>query len=244
MSVLSWIIIHLIELTGGRASDIAGDHQLSYFGMLGEVFTNVVYLTRCLNILFVILMVISFIIINYIMIKKKLYKNRKVLALFISFVLSAIYIILLSAKTYTHYILRMEVIFVVIFYIFLFMCFAFAYVLKNYKKSFIIFPVLVLVMVFDIHTVDRTFRESNYANLTVKQNKVINERIVEQIKNADGKPGTVIYIPYFDHPINWPIPLEYVERIPKALYKHGVIDEYTELKFEINKDYYKDILGE
>ena len=241
--IILWIIAHIFELTGGRATSLAANQKQGYFTNLGQVFSKMKVLFLSLNTFFIIISVLCIIVGCIIIIKNKLFKNNKFKIILISFILTTIYIILLCAKVNPFYIRKPEVIFEIVFYIFLFMCFVMAYILKKYKYTFIVFPLLIIVMIFDIPYIHRTFKDSNCINITSSQNRRINERIIKQIVDNQYKPGTVIYIPYFDKDNNnWPIPLKYAERIPKALYNHGVIKEDTVFKFEISKEYYQDIL--
>lgn len=238
-----WFILHLVELTGGRAKDLASVSENGYFNAVGQVIRNSKITFDRVGLLFIILFVLSLLVGNYFIFKNKLYKNKKVMTLISSFIISTIYIVLVSGKVGTYYLTRPEVFFVIVFYIFMFMCFVIAYLLKNYKKTFILFPIFVLIVVFELHVRDCSYVDSNYASITFDQNMKINERIIEQIVANEGQEGAVIYIPYFEHEINWPIPLKDVDRIPYALYKHGIIKKYTKFDFQISKEYYEDILG-
>ena len=241
--VIIWIIVQILEYFGGRADFLMSNQEFKFFATDKSVMIytlkNLFSLNRFFLGMFLIIMVIG----NIIFFKKKYYQNRKVFTIFISFILSFIYIMLLCYKASPWYMIRPEVTFVIVFYIFLIMSFVACYLLKKYNKVAIVLPILLFIMVFEIYTPRTTYAESNLLNLdTITCNK-ISERIIKQIIDANGKEDTIIYIPYFKEDKNWPITTYDSYNYVMALNKHGIISQYTNFKYEINEEYYEDILG-
>ena len=238
-----WVIVQILELTGGRAAYLISNQEHNFITTYKEVINYTLRDLISFNFLFSIILFTSFIVGNIIFFKRKLYHNRKVFSILISFILCSIYITLLCAKSSSWYMIRMEVIFVMIFYIFLCISLILSYLIKKYNKIMIFLPILIFIMLFEIYTERNTFRESNLNNFNLSTCNNITTKIIDQIIEADGKEDTIIYIPYFDEEKNWPITAYDSYNYVMALNKHGIIDKYANYKYVISEEYYEDILG-
>ncbi len=239
--LLAWLIAQIFEIQGGRANSLSSD--ASFISMLSNSFKELISVFNLLNKSFKRILLTSSIIGLIILFKEKLYKNRIFINSIFSILLTVIYLLLLCSKTGAWYIKRPDVLFGILFYIFILISFTLAYILKKYEKIALILPILVFLVYFEINTPLSTFKESNVKNISPEDCININKEIISQIIDASTDQSKIIYIPKFSSKDNWPIAKYGFQRIIDSLYEYGTIKNSFKGNFEISETYYKEKLG-
>ncbi len=237
--ISAWFISLIFELSGGRAQY---PYNGNYLSALIEAITNIKTVMTTFNrsvIMLLIGIVIIFIISLIINIKKKnenenLKKVFAILILSIFFIFA--YFILISAKVNPSYVTGAEYIYGLwaYFLVLVFMCFG--YLINKYPQVAVILPFLVVFFFIDYNCSLRTFKESNTSNIDPIICKKIDEDLVFQIKEAEKKRLSKVYlhVPQSRTDDNWPHTTYFGDRISNTLYKHGITKK--KLNIEIVPD--------
>ena len=98
-------------------------------------------------------------------------------------------------------------------------------------------------MFFNINTSTRTFRESNTLKMSPEDCYLINDIIINQIKEHVDKGETemTLYLPKFDSSDNWPYATYGLDRIKNSLYKHEIIKNDITINYVFSNELYQDI---
>lgn len=233
--ILLWGVSLLFEFFGGRAR--RGSNPFDLVGTLKSLYSVVVRM----NGLFVLILLIAVLILTFLLISNRKDKSLKPFIQIVFFcafgvVFTLLFNIILCAKVDINYIHRSEILICVFFYVFLLIS---AIICKILKHNFvrIILPLLIVVVCSFVFTSSRTFMESNTEGFTSEKCKQIDEYLIEQIVKADenGLKEIQLHVPVFEDQENWPITEYGAKRIPKALYKHHIVQN------EIEVVYYPDI---
>ena len=238
--LISWVLVQLFEIGGGRAKSLESNN--SFFILFKNSVSEFIKVFNQFNGAFTIILIVSLVIGIYLLFKNKLYKILNVKNSLLALFLSIVYLLLLCSKAGTWYITRPDVLIGIFFYLFILICLVFAYLIKKYNELFILLPTILFILLFEINTSTKTFKEPNVLNIDHQNVIYINEKIVSQIKDASVGKTKVIYIPKFTSNDNWPIANYGTNWIVESLYKHGVINNIPEVVFEINEDYFKEIM--
>lgn len=233
--MLLWLGSLLFEFFGGRAG--RGDNSFDLAGTLKSLSTALFRL----NGVFAVILLFALIILIILFIRKRKEKTMKpffqiVLFCIFGILFTLLFNILLCAKVNINYIHRSEILICVFFYVFLLIS---VIICKIVNRDFvkIILPLFIVVVCSFIFTSSRTFKESNTEGLTSEKCKQIDEYLIEQIiqVDKDGLREVELHVPVFDNQENWPITEYGAKRIPKALYKHHIVQN------DIEVVYYPDI---
>lgn len=240
--IIGWVISAFFEINGGRAHSLKDD---DYWSNVKETIKGLWIKAFTVNKVFAVFSVLV-IIMGCIYILKRKEQEREqiknVLQILMGMILSAVYLILLSAKSVNWYIQRADVLFGFIFWIFFLDIYMLIVVGKNIEKIQIIYPLLLFLMIFDLHSGARTFAPSNVSQIDSNLCKEIDDEIIEQIILADkqGKTQMQLHIPKTQGD-NWPFGQYARNRFAYSLYAHGIISRPIETEMiqdeEINKKY-------
>jgi hypothetical protein len=239
--LFAWLLVQLFELKGGRASSL--NSNLGFIVMFKNSIKDLIGVYGLLNKTFIKISLFTLTAGIFIIFKKRLYKDKIFINSICSMLITVLYLLLVCSKAGSWYISRPDVLISILTYIFVFICFVLSYILKKYKRLFIIVPTLLFILYFEINTSDTTFRESNILNLPYEDCIKINNEIINQIKEASYNDLNIIYIPKFDSNDNWPIAFYGHQWIIESLNKHGVIKNKFIGNFEISKSYYGKVMG-
>lgn len=239
--IVGWIISAFFEINGGRAGSL---NTNSYSENIKETVKFLLIKIDTVNKMFAFFSVLVIVIGGVIIIKKESEKCQIKFAgkILIAIILSAVYLIMLSAKSVNWYIQRADVLFGLMFWIFFLDIYMLITLSKNYERTKIIYPLLLFLMIFDLHSGARTFAPSNVSQIDSDLCKKIDDEIIEQIKLADkqGKTEMQLHIPKTQGD-NWPFGQYASNRFAYSLYAHGIISRPIETEMiqdeEINKKY-------
>lgn len=241
-----WFISLLFEANGGRA------HLIGYSTLdlpIHETLTFLNNLFKQISKHFFIIAIVSVLsaFITYKINKTKIeidyfYKNTTIKCL-LSFIITLIYIILVSAKANPSYINRADVSFSFLFYLFIIIFISLTYIFQKYYKAIIFLPIFCFIIATIAFNTDKHFRESNSRNIPSSKCIIIDNLFIQQIVNADseGKNKIELDVPKGDNIDNWPHPYSMGSSISKTLYVHGLISRNMIITVKpnenINKSY-------
>lgn len=236
--LLAWFISAIFELSGGRAGSAAGGSLPSSLRYALVSLFQILF--RCNRIFWVCVAVICIgSLVRFFWARKKSPQPPKFLLSFFLCLIAAaaqsIYTLLLCAAVAPSYIFRSEYLFAPFFFYLLLVCLGFGYLLNQFPRLSSVLPLILLLLVSQVNTRGKTFREPNMSNYSGKVCAEISRGILNQILEADqqGLEEMTLYLPlYVSDPEtmdNWPYSLVLVPRISAALYEHGLITYPIEL---------------
>jgi len=224
----AWIVSAIYELSGGRAENLKDD------SFINNVKQTILYLKQMVGKANRFLVLISAIFVLggiFCFIKKKWndYEKKNVCINIMCTILSVIFLILLSAKSQSDYIMRGDVLLGVSFFAFIILMININIIIREYKITLVIFPLLIVIAFFEIHSGPRTFAESNVSGIDSIICKNIDEDIIEQIMQAvnEGQEKMELHIPKTPGD-NWPFGTYGANRFSYSLYEHGIISRPIE----------------
>lgn len=207
-----WVAIQCLEAFGGRAASLSED--VAFSTLLQE--TLQALLTLPINGSFVAMCIVAAILFVIVILVNHLDKKRKniyklkggfYLTLFFSGMFCFVYAFLVAAKATPQYIARADVIFSAFFYLMILGLSCTAYIVRCLPRTILLFPVLMLLMVFSTYTGGNTFKEVNIANLAPEKSYAITKDIINQIQEAndDAKSTVDLHVPVSLAKDNWPL---------------------------------------
>lgn len=235
--ILFWLFVNLLELMGARST------YLAETGEGGNVVTNIIDVVKTLmqwqiNILFLGITLLTAIYgITYSYRRRILPKQVHILLMDIFITL--IYIILVTSKVQTDYILRADIIFAAVFPLLLLVMISLIKASEEYKIITTATPLLILIVFSHINRSEPTFRDLKFDdNCTVEKLRRINNDIITQVIKADltnTSDSVYVTVPFVkDDGLNWPYLILYnngYNSISRTLYKHGVTQHLKPGKF-------------
>lgn len=226
-----WLIAQIFEAKGGRANSLSSSQ--SFANNFLESFKQLMHMLLSLNRLFLLMFGILFIFLVVEIIIKKYYKKDEFKILLISSILTTIYLMLLTSACGLEYISRSDAMYAILFYMLFVLCTSVILVMKRFKFTVYLIPLLLFILVFFINTSSKTFAESNYFGMPYNDVVKIDNILINQIKEvADNNEKGIIYIPEFGEEGNWPLPKEGIIKVENALYKHGIIKNIVDIDVE------------
>ena len=240
--LMFWFVSHIFEVNGGRAK---GARLLSIWDSVGMVIRYLVELCGKMNCSFVLtcFVIVIAAFLTWIVHKKKNDCEKINLNFFLGVllcsILSGIYLILLCAGSVMLYITRPDAILGMIFFAFMFICGALVYVINSFKKIYVVMPLLITILFFQVNTSYRVFKDSYYKDLDASTCIAIDNDIIEQIIQADkaGLEEMNLYLPSFAENVdNWPLALYANDRFTKTLHKHGLISRRIEVTIVLDEE--------
>ena len=237
--ILLWFIIQLIEVNGRRATSYGHMDRplLQEVELTFNYFLSISYNIKF--IFFIIFTIIGTIGIYFVSEKKQLALIGKTpFVLLCSLVLSTTYLILLSSRVVSTYILRGDVIFAYVFFFLLSIAFCICYLGVKVKYFKIAIPVLIVCALFELYSHNNVFKDIQFeygmnAQSCINLDKYIIKRVCEA--DAQNKDTVIIQVPKFNDDDNWPLSLELSKSVGTTLYKHNITRRNITTLYEISE---------
>ncbi len=212
-----WISSLLFETTGGRSEGKESDFLTS----LLDSFKNVGTWLGSFNLFFLIILCAVFVL--WIIMAKNKNPDTTVKYL-LAFVLTTLYIVLLSAVVNSTYVSRVDVIIAADFWLLLMFMLALCELSAVIRSADLILGGLVVISVVSTALVINTYQESNYINLPYRKCEALADDIIAQFKEAEqnGETEFDLIVPKFSTENNWPYNLAQSDDFSKAMYRHGI----------------------
>ena len=147
-------------------------------------------------------------------------------------ILSSIYLVLLCSSSVVYYIVRPDAILGMVFFGYMLIFGALAYILNRFNKVYLLIPLLIVILFFDLNRGGRTFKNSYYKDLDAQTCIAIDNDIIEQMMTADkaGLDKVDLHLPVFpESDDNWPLTTYGNERFSHSLYRYGLISREMEV---------------
>lgn len=237
--IVIWLISLLFEANGGRATQIG--HSILDLPIL-QTLTALGNLLKQVSKAFVVILIVGVFaaLVIYVKTKSKTISDDiyKIITLksLLCLLISLVYVILISAKASPGYIGNTHVAFSFLFYLFLILFIAVAYIFKKYPRAVIVLPLICFIVTIQTLNTDKHFRESNMRNIASYKCVLVDNYLIEQIVEADknGKKEMVLIVPKGNNRNNWPHPNYMGGNISRTLYAHGIISQ--DMKITIQPD--------
>ena len=184
-------------------------------------------------------MVLSFVMLCCLYKQKKLMEEKshgKIFAFSLwGMVITCVYTVLVGAKAGAGYIYRDDVLFGMLFYIFLILFYIAITILKEYPQTKAILPIFMFVILFGLFDV-KQYKAITMGDVNPARAAEIDNYLIEQIQRAEAerKKEMVLIVPKGDNRDNWPHPNYMGRNICKTLKAHGLI--HTDIKIKIQPD--------
>ena len=218
-----WLSSLFFETTGGRSEGKESD----FLASLLDSFKNVGTWLGSFNLIFLIILCAVFVL----WIIKVKNKNTDVTVKYLlAFVLTTLYIVLLSTVVNSTYVSRVDVNIAADFWLLLMFMLALCKLSAIIRGSDLILGGLVIVSVISTALVINTYQESNYINLPYQKCEALADDIIAQFKEAEqnGLEEFDLIVPKFSTENNWPYNIAQSDDFSKAMYRHGIT------KYKIN----------
>lgn len=231
--IFLWLTVQLFEVNGNRASYSTSENSL-----ITNIWITIKILAhKRLNHVFIggsILLLISSMAIRIRTSNKKLdYLRSHNQILLLAGILSALYLILLSAKVGPEYINRPGVIYSFLIFFLLLVLNSICYLCSQVRWFKIMLPLLTFITLFEINTSEKTFLDVQYeSNLNVQSCIRTSQHIVREAYYGAlrGEDEILIDVPKFEEQKNWPLSVKHSCFLGRTLNKHGItnrpIDTY------------------
>lgn len=237
--ILIWFIVQLIEVNGRRATSYGHFDRplLQEVELTFNYFLSIHYNIKF--ILFIIFITIGAIGIYFLYEKKRLALIDKTpFVLFCSLILSTTYLILLSSRVVSTYILRGDVIFAFAFFFLLSIVFCICYLSVKLKYFTIAIPVLIVFALFELNNPNNVFKDIQFeyglnAQSCLQLDKYVINRVCEA--DAQGKDSVFIQVPRFNDDDNWPLSIDLSKSVGTTLYKHNITRRNITTLYEITE---------
>lgn len=246
--VLFWLVAVILEATGGRANNAvsaAADGSMALIPAIGTAAATLGKRLVGSSLLFRLMLAACMVCgAAGILIRPDKAENSRFLhaggAALISGLLSAVFIIVLSAAANPDYAGRPQVIFPIVFSVFLLMILAIAFVIRRVPKTALLLPIALLFVFSMINTRFLTFADSNPlfidGKLAVKIENDIYGKITEAAKA--GETEVTVQVPKSWDPVaNWPHNANIGNPIAQFFLKYGIIDHEIMVTTEPSDEY-------
>lgn len=216
--ILIWFLSIIIELTGGNSDR----GETNFPANFPKSLLNFVSWPNRFSILFVLF--VLFTVFNWIK-NINANKNASLIKYILAFGLDSLYVVVLSSFVDSNYILRMDVMFSVFFWLLLIIMLLLIQAMTVSKKSGLILVSVTIIFIIATLYFSNTFKEINYCNLSYEQCENLVDDIICQFKTAEANGATEIdvYVPEFDTPDNWPFGIYSASHFEKVMYRHHII---------------------
>lgn len=213
-----WACSLMIETTGGRSEGKTD----SFIVSLKYAFSNIFGWIGRFNLGFIIFAVAA-ILIWVILVEDK--RRANIFKYIFAFVLTVIYIVLLSSVVNSSYTERIDVMLAVNFWLMLILVFLLIEAMNFYKNGIRVLAVLSALSIIVTAYVSNTYKEINYVNIPYEQCEALVDNIIEQFKTAEKNGDTEIdlKVPAFDTEDNWPFGTYSASHFTKTMYRHRII---------------------
>lgn len=231
----AWLVSAIFELSGGRAAATSSSSLLKRVMNAFYLLRDVLY---CCNRTFWICVAVICVIAVILFLRAKgkgqeeAAFSRPFLAYLVAGAALTVYMMVLCAMVWYGYVYRAEYLFPLFFYGFLLVMLALGYILSKKPRLLVVLPLALLLLVSQINTYGKTFRESTTFQLDPAVCADISRDILNQYLAADAEGLTemTLYIPmYVADPQtqdNWPYSVVLLDRISRTLHEHGMISRH------------------
>lgn len=241
--ILFWICINLMELMGPRSAYLADT------GIKANTFTQIASVLQTMsqwriNLLFVVISGAAA-IYGIFYCYKNINATKKVALLILASGLSAIYIVLVTSKVQSDYILRTDIAFSVVFPLLLLVMGSIVKASHHYSQVTIALPFILVLILSNINRSEPTFRDLRFNDeCTINRLRRIDNDLINQMVKADQQPSAdsvMITVPFVaDDGKNWPYLTLHnngYNSLSHTLYKHGLIHRLRPGKFVMGRPF-------
>ena len=232
-----WVIINLIESTGGRAD---GLYETAGFSLLPDVFRTFIHcgINKLFAIAFLCILLAD--IIQTIR-NKKICTTSSIQMLALGCVFC--YFVLLCTQAGKKYMGSSASNFAIFFYVLLYMSIKISQFVAKHKRTMVIMPLLFLILFSYTNTTPSTFRDLAYPHFEngkydLQTFRKINESNIQRIIDAANQheDSVTLYVPRFDKrsKINFPYATWSYSYLINILHKHGIISREPKGKMVID----------
>lgn len=227
---LAWFVILTFEVRGNRAAR----SSTSIFELpVGETINCFINSIHAINKMFLVSCIVfilsGFLVYFYNVLRQSL---KKVDEQYIeittrtisSTIITIIYLILLCSKVSPEYLSNNIVEISWIVWLLFLAFFSLAYVIRNFPRIKMSFPLLLFVLLNYTVLDGKSFAETNVAGFSAETVKILDENLISQIKEADEKGFNDVTVIVPKHASEeWPMALSYGgDRIAISLFRHGI----------------------
>ena len=224
--VFLWIVVLFFEGTGGRSNATPIGDTPYYEALFNTLRHAYYYLTHLMSTSFhllgLVIVLTGFLLVFYLGKEKKTYTKAMVVCIGCLF-LSFLYCFLLCGLVDATYIKRTDVMFGFSFFLLFSIGLSLSYIIKIIPKCCIALPFLAALIVCQINTHNRTFRDIH--NLSPGWIRQLNNRFISEVVDADRRniQEMTLDVPKFGNPVNWPMDKYYGDVLRSALHKYGFV---------------------
>ena len=227
-----WIVTQIFEINGARAASLEGrDFKQNLIESLKGIFVVRTEINPRF-VLFVKAVVGVSIVLMIVYRKNKPLADEKLWMIVAAFAANTVYLILLCAKAGSSYITRVGVFFGIAFWGLLLLVYLMNYCCVNMSWMKLVCGFAGVILLFSINTRQgNTFKEGNLVNARQDEVIAIDNAMMKQVVDADraGDESMKLFVPWFDHPDNFPIATYAGERITNTLYVHGIVSRFIKV---------------
>jgi len=237
--ILLWFVVQLIEVNGRRATSYGHFDKplIQEVKLTFHYFISIHY--NISFILFTIFIFLGTIGVYYVNEKKRISLiGKQPIVFFSSLILSTTYLILLSSRVASTYILRGDVIFGYAFFILLPTIFCICFLSVKVKYFKIAIPILILLTLFELHGHNNVFKDIQFEyGLNAQSCLALDKYIISRVCEADaqGKDFVIIQVPRFNDDDNWPLSIDLSKSVGTTLYKHNITRRNITTLYEITE---------
>lgn len=222
--ILAWFVSLVFELSGGRAQDFSEKSIAEKLAQALTSYAKIQYSTAFLMFAVVCIAVGGVLLFRNRKEEQTVTTLKMLAYMLVFFVLSIVYLILLSAVTTPTYVSRPEVLLGAYTWGLAILGVLVAYILKKVPALKLLLPVTIFLLFFELNCYGRAFRSNEFGNVNVDAMTDIGNDMVQQFIDAteQGAESLELHIP--DLGGKWPLTQSFLgERISHTLYKHRVI---------------------
>ena len=216
--LFSWLCSMIIETTGGRSAS----REISFLSSLYDSLKNLCIWGSRLNKIFLIFVFVTAFI--WIVLVHEIKQFVYIIKLLIAFILTTVYLVLLSAVVNSTYVTRADVIIASAFWFLLIAMSLLCELVSNTTKMNMILSFVVAFSIIETILTCTTYKEINYLNLSYKQCEALVNDVILQFKEADknGENEIELIVPDFHTSNNWPYNVMQADDFTKAMYRHRI----------------------
>lgn len=237
--ILLWFIVQLIEVNGRRATSYGHLDQplLQEVELTFNSFLSIRYNIKF--ILFILFITLGTICVYFVNEKKRLSLIGKTpFVFFCSLIISITYLILLSSRVSSRYILRGDVIFGYSFFLLLPIAFCICYLCEKIKYFKIAIPCFIVFALFELNSHNNVFKDIQFEyGLNAQSCLTLDKYIINRVCEADAqsKDTVIIQVPKFNDDDNWPLSIDLSKSVGTTLYKHNITRRNITTLYEISE---------
>lgn len=241
--VAFWLVSLVFEANGGRATSLTkGPESMSFVSLVsyaGQMLVRRLFDTRRLIAALALVALVAWIVWTVRHREESRRLTSELVRIAIAIALSAVYLVLLSAKTIPANTYRPDVIYCVLFFVFLGTALSLGELVKRHPAINACLPFAVFLLACAVPIINRGFLPIYELDVSPATVKAIDQDVVKQVKEAADRGDDVVRVgvPHVTDDQNWPLRVT-KEGEPTAvgvtLYRHGVINDPIEVYFVVD----------